>query len=178
MARCHTHSCAFSIEIRQGMGYAPAVVLYRSGRLHYAIMCHPRVSTCSLTRSSIFQVIFFARLDVRTPPNMVSLAEPTGSRVSATIVVDFCVSPGLLAPGKKTDLADWDWVQWPGTAWHTEERRTALRAAPHRQLNSLNSGHARRTGDQGQCLRSRVVLARMRFRRWISRVHVMHLAGT
>ena len=30
MARCHTHSCAFSIEIWQVMGYAPAVVLYRS----------------------------------------------------------------------------------------------------------------------------------------------------
>ena len=30
MTRCHTHSCAFSIEIWQGMSYAPAVVLYRS----------------------------------------------------------------------------------------------------------------------------------------------------
>ena len=30
MARCHTHPCAFPIEIRQVVGYAPAVPLYRS----------------------------------------------------------------------------------------------------------------------------------------------------
>ena len=30
MARCHTHSCAFPIEIWQVPGYAPAVGLYRS----------------------------------------------------------------------------------------------------------------------------------------------------
>ena len=45
------------------------------GRLHYVNMCHPRVSSCSLILSSIFQVDLLAREDVRKPPDdMVSLA--------------------------------------------------------------------------------------------------------
>ena len=48
------------------------------GRLPYVHMCHPRVLSCPLIPSLIFQVDLLAREDVRTPPmaNMVSLAEP------------------------------------------------------------------------------------------------------
>ena len=34
MTRCHTHSCALSIEIWQGMGYAPAVALSAVTLIH------------------------------------------------------------------------------------------------------------------------------------------------
>ena len=40
------------------------------GRIPYANMPHPRVRTCSVIRSSIFQDGLLAREDVRTPPDM------------------------------------------------------------------------------------------------------------
>ena len=42
------------------------------GRLSYANMCHPRVSSCTLISSSIFQLALLGREDVRKPPDDLS----------------------------------------------------------------------------------------------------------
>ena len=91
MTRCHTHSCAFSIEVWQGMGYAPAVVLYRSGgNWTSGRWLKPRLQTA-----------------LPYGPSLARVYKPCALQVKKAELVEGLGNTHGIRPRRKEDVADW-----------------------------------------------------------------------